>query len=37
MSKRNGEPPVWWLFLGITLILGGFVLLMLLPENSWGF
>lgn len=35
MNKRRDEPPVWWLFLGITLILGGLVLLLIVPENGW--
>lgn len=39
MSKRNDfrDPPSWMLFLGVTLILGALVLLMFIPENSWGF
>lgn len=36
-KHRNTEPPVWWVFLGITCILGALVLLMFIPENSWGF
>lgn len=31
------EPSTWWLFVGLTLILGGLVLLLLIPANSLGF
>lgn len=36
-KHRNTEPPTWWLFLGLTLVLGGLVLLLLIPANSLGF
>lgn len=31
------EPSAWWLFVGLTLILGALVLLLLIPANSLGF
>ncbi|AZS06720.1 hypothetical protein HOU95_gp087 [Streptomyces phage Hiyaa] len=31
------EPSPWMLFIGLTCLLGAFVLLMLLPANSLGF
>lgn len=37
MTKRNDGPPTWWLFVGLTLLLGAFVLLLLIPANSLGF
>ena len=39
MSKRDDfkEPPAWMLFLGLSLILAAFVLLLFIPTNSWGF
>lgn len=37
MTNRNDEPPTWWLFVGLTLLLGALVLLLLIPANEWGF
>lgn len=31
------EPSPWMLFIGLSCILGAFVLLMFIPSNSWGF
>lgn len=36
-KHQNTEPPEWWFGLGVALIVGALVLLMFLPENSWGF
>ncbi len=37
MGKHaNTEPPDWWVWLGVTLILGA-VLLVLMPREFWGF
>lgn len=36
-KHRNTEPPFWWVWVGITLILGALVLLMFIPSNDWGF
>jgi len=35
--KDMKEPPTWWLFVGLTLMLAGLVGLMLIPANPWGF
>lgn len=35
--KDMKEPPAWWLFVGLSLLLGGLVALMLLPANAFGF
>lgn len=35
--NNNNEPSEFWFFLGLTLILGGVVLLMFIPANSLGF
>jgi hypothetical protein len=38
MSKEPmKEPSGWMLGVGLTLILGAFVLLLFIPENSWGY
>ena len=37
MGDRRDGPPAWWLFLGLSFLLGGLVLLMFLPSNPWGF
>lgn len=37
MGKHaNTEPPEWWVWLGITLILAA-LFLLLSPNNTWGF
>lgn len=35
--KEMKDPPTWWLFVGVTLILAGLVGLMFIPSNSVGF
>lgn len=40
MSKNQDpfrDPSGWMLFLGLSALLGGLVLLLLLPANSLGF